>query len=128
MSDFVDALSSYRQSLSEYLRDKYDGLSTWLGFKKNRLSRKCKAKFDYVKNNTLVQGKEYLKYFLYEFAPYVVAYGVMLNFPASVLFGWALTAETVVSWGLVFYFVSEEFPSIANELKPYVKINAKVDN
>jgi len=39
-----------------------------------------------------------------------------------------LTVETVVSWGLVFYFVSEEVVDVANELKPYIRISAKVDN
>jgi hypothetical protein len=130
MPDFVDALSSYKDRFSNYLRSKWNGFSSWagLGRKKYRLRNKYGVYKDYVKENLSTYGKAYVKYALFEITPFVVAYGLMLNFPVSVLLGWALTVETVVSWGLVFYFVSEEFTEIANELKPYVRISAKVDN
>jgi len=130
MPDFVDALSSYKNRFSDYVRGKLKGFSDWLGLerKKYRFRKKYRVYRDYVKDKLSTTGKTYAKYVLFEVAPFVLAYGLMLNFPLSVLLGWALTVETVVSWGLVFYFVSEELTAIANELKPYVRISAKVDN
>lgn len=128
MPDFVDALSSYKNRVSDYLTDKYKGLGNWVSRRKYRFRKAVRPHKRYIKHNLSVYGEAYLKYFLYEFAPYVVAYGLMINFPVSVLLGWALTVETVVSWGLVFYFVSEELTGIANELKPYIRVNTKVDN
>lgn len=128
MPDFVDALSSYGRRVSDYVKERYRRFSNWAGVKKYRLGRSYRGKASYVKDNLTGYGKAYGKYFLYEFAPYVAAYGLMINFPLGVLLGWELSAATVVSWGLVFYFVSEELTDIANELKPYIRVNAKVDN
>lgn len=70
----------------------------------------------------------YGRYTVFEFAPFVGVYGLLLNFPANVLAGIPFTWETVVSMGLVFYFVSEELTDVFGELQPVVKINARVDN
>jgi len=130
MPGFVDALSSYKDRFLNYLQSKWNGFSSWAGLKRKRyfLRNKYRVYKDYILDNLSTYGKAYVKYALFEIAPFVLAYGVMLNFPASVLLGWALTVETVVSWGLVFYFVSEELTGIANELKPYIRVSAKVDN
>jgi hypothetical protein len=128
MTDFRDALSSYTERVSDYFKKSYNSFADWAGRKKYRLRKKYRVYRDYVKKNVSSYGKRYSKYVLFEVAPFVGVYGLMINFPVSVLLGWVLTVETVVSWGLVFYFVSEELTSIANELKPYIRISAKVDN
>jgi len=84
--------------------------------------------FDYVKENLSVYGKAYGKYVLFEFVPYVVAYGLLFNIPAAVFFGMALTVETVTAWGFVGYILTVEVPSVFNEVKPYVRVTAKVDS
>jgi len=126
MTRIGDALSSLKERLSDY----YTRFVDWTGLDKKwyRFKKRFKRYKLYVKDNLATYGKAYSKYFLFEFAPFVVAYGVMLNFPVAVLLGWVLSVETVVAWGLVFYFVSEELTSVANELKPYIRISAKVDN
>lgn len=70
---------------------------------------------------------DYVKYFVKELTPYVALYGLALNIPLHVLMDMDLTVQTVLSWGLVFYFISEELTDIANELKPYIRVSAKVD-
>lgn len=72
--------------------------------------------------------RAYGKYILLEFLPVVVAYGLIINYPASVLLGLPFTLESVIGWGLVFYLVDEELTSIINDLQPVVKISARVDN
>lgn len=126
MPDFADALSSFKQNLSKY----YKRFAGWAGLKRKKyvLKKHYRVKKDYVYTNLKSYGEAYGKYFLYEFLPFVVSYGLVVNFPLSVLLGWALTVETVFSWGLVFYIVSEELTEIANELKPYVRVSAKVDS
>jgi len=128
MPDFVDALSSYKDRLSDYLKQKYSDLYDWSGLKskKYRFRKWLRPKKSYLKQNISAYGSAYSKYFLFEFAPYVVAYGLMINFPVAMLLGWALTVETVISWGLVFYLIDEEFISMAERLKPYIRV--KVDN
>lgn len=103
--DFVDAVSNY-----------FEGLKDWIRRRKYRLER----------NEYVDAGLTYIKYFLFELLPYVVAYGLMTNFPLAVLLGYALTVETVISWGLVFYLVDEEFISMFERAKPYIRV--KVDN
>jgi len=126
MPDFVDALSSYKEKLSDYLGEKYRGLVDWAGLKRKKYY--LRKKYRVFRDLTVERVRVYGTYLMFDIAPYIVAYGVMINFPVSVLLGWALTVETVVSWGLVFYFVSEELTDVANELKPYIRVNAKVDN
>lgn len=130
MPGFSDALSGLKERFSDYVSNRMASLKGWMGLKRKRyyLSNKYRIYKDYFVENLYTYGKAYSKYFLFEFAPYVVAYGLMVNFPVSVLLAWGLTVETVVSWGLAFYFVSEELPAIANELKPYIRVSAKVDN
>lgn len=72
--------------------------------------------------------RAYGKYLLTEFLPVVVAYGLIINYPASVLLGLPFTFESVLGWGLVFYLVDEELTSIINDLQPVVKVSARVDN
>jgi len=123
------------------LHDAFSRVSDYFSSKRENVAERLKVKRrkyvwkqnyyrskDYVVSNLKTYSSVYGKYILFEFAPVVAAYGLMINFPLSVLLGWALTVETVVSWGLVFYFVSEEVVDVANELKPYIRISAKVDN
>jgi len=126
MPDFRDALSSFKQRLSDYYSQKRYEFLDWAEPKKKKyvLKKEYGKKKRYVVDNVSV----YVKYGLTDFLPYVVAYGLMINFPASVLLGWALTWKTVVSWGLVFYLVETEFTDIVNKVIPYVKVTAKVDN
>jgi len=113
MPDIVDG---YKDKFSDY----YKSL-------RNRLRRKKYSLKKYI-DSFKEYGSAYGGYALFELAPFVVAYGLMINFPLSVLLGMAFTVKSVVSWGLVFYFVSEELVDIVNELKPYVRVSAKVDN
>lgn len=124
--DFADALSSTKQKISQFVSTKSKEFSDWLGLRRKKYV--VNKYYNYAKDNFITYGKAYGKYFAFELLPFVVAFGVMINIPVSVLLGWAFTVETVVSWGLVFYFVSEELTDIANDLKPYIRVSAKVDN
>jgi len=117
-------MTDYVQQFSDY----YQSFVNWFERNMYRLKKNYRVYKDYFKENLSIYGKAYGKYALFEVIPFMAAYGLMLNFPVSVLLGWSLTVETVVAWGLVFYFVSEELTSIANELKPYIRVSAKVDN
>jgi len=107
MTDFRDALSSYRQKISDYLTEKYTDFTGWLGLKRKKyyLQSRYRRYRDYFKKNLFKYGKVYGKYFLFEYAPFVLAYGLMVNFPGMVLLGWSLTAATVVSYGVISYLV-----------------------
>jgi len=87
MPDFVDALSSYKDRFSYYVSEKVNGFRSWLGLgrKKYRFKKKCRVYKDYLRERLFTEGKTYLKYVLFEIAPFVLAYGLMLNFPVSVL-------------------------------------------
>ncbi len=119
MTDFTAALSSYRQKISDYLKEKYTDFADWAGLKRKKyyLSNKYRIYKDYFKENLFKYGKAYGKYFLFEYAPFVVAYGLMINGPGMVLLGWSLTAATVVSYGVVSYLVVYDvYPMIKDAL------------
>lgn len=126
MTRFKDASSHYLNKFSDFVSDKVKRFKKWAGLERKKYF--LNKWLDYVVDNLKSKGKTYGEYVLFEFLPFVAAYGLILNIPVNVLLGMALTVETVVSWGLVFYIVSEEFTSIANDLKPYIRVSAKVDN
>jgi len=105
MPDFVGAFSDFKQKVFD-----------WGESKKYRGKKKYRVLRDYFVGNSKEYGKIYTKYFLFEFLPFVVAYGVIINVPLSVLLGMALNAATIVSWGLIFYMISSEFVPLLKEL------------
>jgi len=128
--DFADALSSAKQKSSDFASTKRKEFSDWAGLRRKKYVAKntFSKYYKYAKSNLALYGKAYGKFFAFEFMPYVVAYGLMINFPVTALLGWALTVVTVLSWGLVFYLIDEEVTSIFNEMKPYIRVSVKVDN
>lgn len=126
MTRFKDAFNRVR----DYAKNGFKRVKIRLKVKRRKyvLRNKYARYRRYVSDNLSTYGKTYGKYFAFEFLPYVTAYGLMINFPLHALLGMAFTVQTVISWGLVFYFVSEELTSIFNEMKPYIRVSAKVDN
>lgn len=130
MADLFGALSSCKDRFYSFVSEKWRQFCDWaeLNVKKYRFKKWFRRKKAWLREKLNTYGRAYFRFVCFEFAPYIAAFGLMINFPLSVLLGWSLTVETVVSWGLVFYFVDEELTSIANELKPYIRISAKVDS
>lgn len=129
MPDFDDALSRLKDKASDfkqYLSERKKSFVDWVEWRrrKNYLDNKYRGFVDRLKR----YGEMYGTYVVYEFVPYVFAYGLIINFPAHVLLGFGFTWETVLSWGLAFYLVREELTSFLNEVKPYIRVSAKVDN
>lgn len=116
MTDLSDALSSYTQKFFGYVKRRYRSSVNWLERRKYRSRSKYRVYRDYVKNNVSVYGKAYGKYGLFEYLPFVVAYGLMVNFPGSVLLGWSLTTSTVLSYGVVSYLVVYDVQPMFKEL------------
>jgi len=119
MTDFRAALSSYRQKISGYLSEKYADFTGGLGLRRKKyyLQSGYRRYRDYFKNNLFEYGKVYGKYFLFEYVPFVLAYGLMINFPGMVLLGWSLTAATIVSYGVLSYLVVYDvYPMIKDAL------------
>lgn len=67
-------------------------------------------------NNERVQ--DYRSYVLFEGVPYVVVYGVLLNFVLNVFVSVSLSPAHVVALGLLFYFVEVELPAWVQKLYP----------
>lgn len=50
----------------------------------------------------------YLKYY----GAYLLVYGFILNYALHILQSFPLSIQTVLAWGIVYYFVKEEFTEI----------------
>lgn len=124
MINYEDALSRFKDSIKDYKQrflERSERKRNYIRYTYYDYKRLASARWS-------ERVKPYISYAVFELAPYVAVYGLMINFPLKVLLGWPLSVETVASWGLVFYFVDQEFVSLFNELKPYIRVNAKVDN
>ena len=60
---------------------------------------------------------ELVKRDAFKFMAQVTAYGVLFNIPFAVFFDRSFTVFTVVAYGIVYYFVSEELPLIVYKIR-----------
>lgn len=123
--DVRGVVSRVKDKVSTVLSDLRNGFTARVEPKKKKYF--LRRKYNGYTNRLNDFLSAYGSYFVLEFAPYVVAYGLVLNTPLTVLAGMAFTWKTVLSWGLVFYVVENEVVDMLNQMKPTVRVTAKVD-
>ena len=67
-----------------------------------------RRKINFVK----VLSVEPLYLFLYNLFVNIISYGFLLNISTHYLFGYEFGVPYIVAWGIAFYFISNELPSI----------------
>jgi len=68
------------------------------------------------KNKFKEEMKERFSYFLTEFIPYIVFYGILTNFAMAIIFSRIFNWYTWVGWGIGFYLIKEELPRIVRKM------------
>lgn len=118
MPDLRDTLSSYKETFL----DDVERFRSWLSIKKYRLRRKYR-----VFRGTAVEIIEASSdYILKEFAPNILAHGVLFNVPAAFFLGFPVSAFSLVSFGFAWYIGFILLPDAIQDSVP--TLNVKVDN
>ena len=53
----------------------------------------------------------------FKFMAQTIAYGVLFNIPFSVFFNRAFSPATILAYGILYYFISEELPIILFKIR-----------
>lgn len=121
-------LSSKWRAFKKYTNKKTLALGkSYLDFKKSLTARynsiEHKVRVKKYRFNTKLRDKwnnkwsNYVSYLLWVFTPYVLVYGLAVNFMASQFGLLSLTLGNIVASGLATYFVKEEFPEWMNGIQ-----------
>lgn len=84
----------------------------WIKFKKRTKSRIRNTKNKIIKYKSLELAKE-----LIQMLGYFFVYGLLLNYPITVLFGKDLTPFTIMAYGVLYYLIRRELPRFVYDLK-----------
>lgn len=116
-SDF----KNYTNNVSLSLGDAYIKVKDYLTAKYNRLARRLKVrKYQFgrkLRQKWKNKWVHYYNYMVWTFTPYVLVYGLALNFVAAQLGLLPLTPGNLVASGITTYFVKEEFPEWMNGIE-----------
>lgn len=118
MPDLRDALSSYKEAFFDTV-ERFRG---WVSVKKYRLKKRYRVLRDKAVKYISLSSDYVLK----EFAPNILAHGVLFNVPAAFFLDFPVSAFSVVSFGFGWYIVFILLPDAIRESIP--TLNVKVDN
>lgn len=92
--------------------EKSSNFATWLKKLPSRTWRYLKKKYQ-----EFMESHEAIAYFLRNYVPYVLGYGLVFNFMVFALLGARFNVYTIIGYGLLVYFVKEELVEFINEVK-----------
>lgn len=110
------------------VREKVEAVRDTLNPYYHRYLRRKRAFKKNLRKKWRDKWSERFDWLVWELAPFVVGYGVAINFVLNRLLGYEFTVFTALAYGLLWYFVKVEAVEVWNMLSPLVKVRARVDN
>lgn len=123
LRDFYDRLDKKYQKKKNYLHNRYglsaSGVKDKASASKDRVSKSYRNSKNTFKNKWNNKWKHYKDYFVWDLAPWVLAYGTPLAFIGANVIGdpVSFSPRWVLTTGLSWYFVKQELPELADDFR-----------
>ena len=112
-------LKDFLNKVSEFLKELFVKFKkSILRFKKQIIRRKNRIKSNISKKRNKIKKRIKKINFkpILNFVIFVFSYGFLINYVLTVLMDFKISFFTIPAWGIVCYFIREEFPGIIKKI------------